>query len=70
MVEFHQMDVTCPVVDEVHPIDSHPFCKGAPTVDCLPYRGVFNGLSRVDAEVGLRSLLSLDRRGLPIYVFE
>ena len=53
MVKLGQIDVTCPVVVEVHPIDSRPFCKGAPTVDCLPYRGVCDGLSQVDAEVNL-----------------
>ena len=58
MVEFGQIDVTCPAVVEVHPIDSGPFCKGVPTVDCILYRGVFDGLSQVNAEVGLRTPLS------------
>ena len=55
MVEFGQIDVTCPLVVDVHPTDSGPFCKGVPTVDCLPYGGVFDGLSQVDAEVNLRT---------------
>ena len=70
MVKFCQIDVTCRVVVEVRPIDSGPFCKGVPTVDCLPYRGVFDNLSQVNAEVGLQNALSPDRRRLPIYVFE
>ena len=70
MVEFGEIDVTYPAVVENYPIDSGPFCKGVPTVDCLPNRGLFDGLSQVDAEVSLRTPLSPDRRGLPIYVFE
>ena len=70
MVEFGQIDVTCLVVVEAHPIDSGPFCKGVPTVDCIPYRGVFDGLSQFDAEVSLQTPLSPDRRGLPSFVFE
>ena len=70
MVQLGQIDVTCPVVVEVHLIDSGLFCKGVPTVDCLLYRGVFDGLSQVDAEANLRTPLSPDRKGLPIYVFQ
>ena len=70
MVGFGQIDVTCPAVVEVHPIDSGPLCKGVPTVDGLPNRGVFDDLYQVDAEVGLRTPLSPGRRGLLICVFK
>ena len=70
MVEFGQINVTCPAVVEVHPIESGPFCKGVPTVVCFPYGGVFDGVSHVDAEIGLRTPLTPGRRGLPIDVFE
>ena len=70
MVQFGQIGATCPVVIEGHPIGSGPFCKGVRTVDCLQYRGVFGGLSQVDAEVSLGTPLSPDRRDLPIYVSE
>ena len=53
MVEFGQIDVTFPVVVEVHPIDSSPFCKGVPTVDFLPFGGLFDGFPQVHAEVSL-----------------
>ena len=70
MVRCGQIDVTCPAVVEVHPIDLGPFCKGAPTVECLPNRGVFDDLYQVDAEVVLGTPLSRGLRGLPICVFE
>ena len=36
MVRSDQIDATCPIVVEVHLVGSGSFCKGVPTMDCLP----------------------------------
>ena len=70
LVQFGQVGAACPVVVEVHPIDSGPFCKGVHMEGCLQCRGVFEGLFQVDAEASLRTLLFPDLRDLHISVFE